>query len=102
MDSQKTVMIIEDEPDAAEMFAEMMRVNGYRVLKMFSSAPAIRVAGGALLGRIGVEAVFAGRQRFAQGARRPFAGGRGRARSCDLRGAFQDVDGDFRFFAGGP
>jgi CheY-like chemotaxis protein len=41
MDSQKTVMIIEDEPDAAEMFAEMMRVNGYRVLKMFSSAPAI-------------------------------------------------------------
>ena len=39
--SQKTVMIIEDEPDAAEMFAEMMRVNGFRVLKMFSSAPAI-------------------------------------------------------------
>jgi|GEM_PF-233278 len=39
--AQKTVMIIEDEPDAAEMFAEMMRVNGFRVLKMFSSAPAI-------------------------------------------------------------
>lgn len=39
--AQKTVMIIEDEPDAAEMFAEMMRVNGYRVLKMFASAPAI-------------------------------------------------------------
>lgn len=39
--SQKTVMIIEDEPDAAEMFAEMMRVNGFRVLKMFSSVPAI-------------------------------------------------------------
>ncbi|MFN8413351.1 MAG: response regulator [Anaerolineales bacterium] len=39
--SQKTVMIIEDEPDAAEMFAEMMRVNGYKVVKMFSSAPAI-------------------------------------------------------------
>ena len=38
---QKTVMIIEDEPDAAEMFAEMMRVSGYRVLKMFSSTPAI-------------------------------------------------------------
>jgi len=37
----KTVMIIEDEPDAAEMFAEMMRVNGFRVIKMFSSAPAI-------------------------------------------------------------
>jgi len=41
MDPQKTVMIIEDEPDAAEMFAEMMRVSGYRVLKMFSSGPAI-------------------------------------------------------------
>ncbi len=39
--AQKTVMIIEDEPDAAEMFAEMMRVNGFRVLKMFASAPAI-------------------------------------------------------------
>lgn len=37
----KIVMIIEDEPDAAEMFAEMMRVNGFRVIKMFSSAPAI-------------------------------------------------------------
>ena len=40
-DMQKTVMIIEDEPDAAEMFGEMMRVNGFRVVKMFSSAPAI-------------------------------------------------------------
>ncbi len=39
--TQKTVMIIEDEPEAAELFAEMMRVNGFRVLKMFSSAPAI-------------------------------------------------------------
>lgn len=40
---QKTVMIIEDEPDAAELFAEMMRVNGFRVIKMFSSAPAIPI-----------------------------------------------------------
>jgi DNA-binding response OmpR family regulator len=39
--AQKTVMIIEDEPDAAEMFAEMMRVNGFKVIKMFSSTPAI-------------------------------------------------------------
>ena len=39
--TQKTVMIIEDEPDAAEMFAEMMRVTGFRVVKMFSSTPAI-------------------------------------------------------------
>jgi len=38
---QKTVMIIEDEPDAAEMFAEMMRVSGFRVIKMYSSTPAI-------------------------------------------------------------
>jgi len=40
-EEQRTVMIIEDEPDAAEMFAEMMRVSGFRVIKMFSSAPAI-------------------------------------------------------------
>lgn len=40
---QKTVMIIEDEADAAELFAEMMRVNGFRVIKMFSSAPAIPI-----------------------------------------------------------
>jgi DNA-binding response OmpR family regulator len=38
---QKTVMIIEDEVDAAELFAEMMRVGGFRVLKMLSSIPAI-------------------------------------------------------------
>ena len=30
---QKTIIIVEDEQDAAEMFAEMMRVNGFRVLK---------------------------------------------------------------------
>ncbi len=39
--AEKTVMIIEDEPDAAEMFAEMMRVKGFRIVKMFSSGPAI-------------------------------------------------------------
>lgn len=38
---QKTVMIIEDEEDAAELFAEMMRVSGYRVFKTSKSAPAI-------------------------------------------------------------
>ncbi len=37
----KSVMIIEDEPDAAELFAEMMRLNGYRVLKTYSSTPAM-------------------------------------------------------------
>ncbi|GMV33293.1 MAG: hypothetical protein DCC59_04395 [Chloroflexi bacterium] len=41
MTSQKTVMIIEDEADAAELFSEMMRLNGFRVIKMFSSGPAI-------------------------------------------------------------
>lgn len=40
---QKTVMIIEDEADAAELFSEMMRLNGFRVIKMFSSAPAIPI-----------------------------------------------------------
>lgn len=39
--NQKTVLIVEDEEDAAELFAEMMRVSGFRVLKTSSSAPAI-------------------------------------------------------------
>ncbi len=38
---QKTVLIIEDEEDAAELFAEMMRVSGFHVLKTSRSAPAI-------------------------------------------------------------
>ena len=37
----KTVVIIEDEPDAAEMLGEMMRVSGFRVVKSYSSGPAI-------------------------------------------------------------
>ncbi len=39
--TQKSVMIIEDEPDAADLFAEMMRLNGHRVLKTYSSTPAM-------------------------------------------------------------
>ena len=39
--AEKTVLIIEDEEDAADMFAEMMRVSGYRVLKTSSSTPAL-------------------------------------------------------------
>jgi DNA-binding response OmpR family regulator len=39
--TQRTVLIIEDEEDAADMFAEMMRVSGYRVLKTTSSTPAL-------------------------------------------------------------
>ncbi|MGE5072205.1 MAG: response regulator transcription factor [Anaerolineae bacterium] len=34
-------MIIEDEPDAAELFAEMMRLNGYRVLKAYAGGTAM-------------------------------------------------------------
>jgi CheY-like chemotaxis protein len=41
--SPKTVLIIEDEEDAAELFAEMMRVSGFHVLKTSSSAPAINM-----------------------------------------------------------
>jgi len=37
----KTVLIIEDEEDAAELFAEMMRVSGFRVIKTSSGAPAL-------------------------------------------------------------
>ncbi len=38
---QKTVMIIEDEPDAAELFAEMMRVIVFRLIKTYTSTPAM-------------------------------------------------------------
>jgi two-component system phosphate regulon response regulator PhoB len=41
--AQKTVLVVEDEADAAELFAEMMRVSGFRVLKTFSSTPAINM-----------------------------------------------------------
>lgn len=41
MSEPKTILIVEDELDAAEMFAEMMRVSGYRVLKAYSSGPAM-------------------------------------------------------------
>lgn len=39
--AQKTVLIIEDEEDAAELFAEMMRLSGFRVIKTNRSKPAI-------------------------------------------------------------
>lgn len=38
---QKTIIVVEDEQDAAEMFAEMMRVSGFRVLKAAGSTPAM-------------------------------------------------------------
>ena len=40
---EKTVLIVEDEADAAELFAEMMRVSGFRVLKTSSSRPALHL-----------------------------------------------------------
>jgi two-component system alkaline phosphatase synthesis response regulator PhoP len=40
---QKTVFIIEDEADAADLFAEMMHISGFRVLKTSKSAPAIEM-----------------------------------------------------------
>ena len=39
--NQKMILIVEDEPDTAEMFAEMMRLIGYRVVKTYYSASAM-------------------------------------------------------------
>jgi len=39
--NQKKVVIVEDEPDTAEMLAEMLRVEGFRVLASHASVPAI-------------------------------------------------------------
>ncbi len=41
--AEKTIVVIEDEQEAAEMFAEMMRVSGFRVLKATSSAPGMQL-----------------------------------------------------------
>lgn len=41
LDGKKVVVVVEDEPDAAEMFAEMMRVNGFQVIKSESSRAAM-------------------------------------------------------------
>ena len=41
--AEKTIVVVEDELEAAEMFAEMMRVSGFRVLKVNSSAPAMKM-----------------------------------------------------------
>jgi putative two-component system response regulator len=37
----KKIIVVEDEPDTAEMFAEMMRLSGYFVLKSYGSATAM-------------------------------------------------------------
>lgn len=35
------IVIIEDEPDTAEMYAEMMRISGYEVVKFFGGLSAV-------------------------------------------------------------
>jgi len=40
---QKTIIVVEDEPDAAKMFSEMMRVNGFRVVRAPGSLPAMNL-----------------------------------------------------------
>ena len=37
----RKIVIIEDEPDTAEMYAEMMRISGYEVVKFFGGSPAV-------------------------------------------------------------
>jgi DNA-binding response OmpR family regulator len=38
---QIKILVIEDEPDTAEMIAEMMRISGYEVVKYYSSTTAL-------------------------------------------------------------
>lgn len=38
---QKTIIVVEDEQETAEMFAEMKRVSGFRVLKASGNSPAM-------------------------------------------------------------
>jgi DNA-binding response OmpR family regulator len=37
----KRIVIIEDEPDTAEMYAEMMRISGYEVVKYYGGESAV-------------------------------------------------------------
>ena len=43
MTDLKTVVVVEDEPDTAEMFAEMVRLIGYQVVKSLGGVRAIDV-----------------------------------------------------------
>ncbi len=38
---RRKIVIIEDEPDTAEMYAEMMRISGYEVVKFFGGSSAV-------------------------------------------------------------
>ena len=40
---QRTNIVVENEQDASEMFAEMMHVSGFRVLKAFGSSSAMNM-----------------------------------------------------------
>ena len=40
-EEQIKIVIVEDEPDTAEMFAEMMRLNGFIVKKVYGGTPAL-------------------------------------------------------------
>ncbi len=42
-DAQQLIIIVEDEPDTAEMFAEMMRLSGYQVRKCHGGARGIEL-----------------------------------------------------------
>ena len=37
----KKIIIIEDEPDTAEMYTEMMRISGYQVVKFYGGVQAV-------------------------------------------------------------
>lgn len=41
MNTSSKIVIVEDEPDTAEMFAEMMRLSGYSVVKTYGGGSAI-------------------------------------------------------------
>jgi DNA-binding response OmpR family regulator len=43
MDDQKRIVIVEDEPDTAEMFAEMMRLSGFKVSKSYGGPTAFNL-----------------------------------------------------------
>ncbi len=38
---KKTIVVVEDEPDTAEMLAEMVRLGGYRVYKTYDGEEGI-------------------------------------------------------------
>jgi two-component system phosphate regulon response regulator PhoB len=41
--ASRKIVIVEDEPNAADVFEEMMRVSGYQVVKIHSSSAAMSV-----------------------------------------------------------